>query len=169
MTAPDIVNGLFEVLGGLTTALNIRALMRDKEVKGVDWRLTFFYTAWGLWNLFYYPHLGQWASFAGGVVIVAGNAVWLALVIHYRRRAVPEWLKNDPAIVADAGAIVGAAYDHRADYEAGSLISPPFARAGGGWAFEGEYHTERFETYVEARDAAKRYDTACRERANYRG
>lgn len=87
MTAPDVINGAFELLGGLTTGLNIRALMRDKQVRGVDWRLTFFYTAWGLWNLFYYPHLGQWASFAGGVVIVAGNLVWLALVIHYRRRS----------------------------------------------------------------------------------
>jgi hypothetical protein len=84
MNTPDTVNGLFELLGGLTTWLNIRALMRDKCVRGVDWRLTFFYTAWGLWNLFYYPSLDQWASFVGGVVIVAGNAAWLALVIKYR-------------------------------------------------------------------------------------
>lgn len=42
--------------------------------------------------------------------------------------------------------------------------SQPFAHPAGGWAFEGEYHTERFETYAEARDAARAYNTACKGR-----
>lgn len=82
---PDLINGLFECFGGALIWLNVRALARDREVKGVDWRVMFFFTAWGLWNMFYYPHLGQWASFVGGLVIAAGNVAWVVLVISIRR------------------------------------------------------------------------------------
>jgi len=44
-----------------------------------------FFTSWGMWNLFYYPHLGQWYSFAGGVFIVSVNTFWLGQIIYYRR------------------------------------------------------------------------------------
>ncbi|KKL71436.1 hypothetical protein LCGC14_2094960, partial [marine sediment metagenome] len=48
-----------------------------------------FFTAWGYWNMFYYPHLGQWFSFFGGFAIVFVNTVWIVLAITYtgRRRA----------------------------------------------------------------------------------
>jgi hypothetical protein len=58
-------------------ALNVRRVWRDRTVAGVHLAPTAFFTAWGLWNLFYYPSLGQWASFAGGCAIVIMNAVWL--------------------------------------------------------------------------------------------
>lgn len=62
---------------------NCQVILRDKGVRGVDWRATAFFTAWGAWNLFYYPHLGQWLSFSGGLVIVAANAVWVSLALRY--------------------------------------------------------------------------------------
>jgi hypothetical protein len=40
----------------------------------------------GFWNLFYYPHLDQWLSFAGGVLIVLANTVWIAMAVHYGSR-----------------------------------------------------------------------------------
>lgn len=40
-----------------------------------------FFSAWGIWNLVYYPTLGQWASFIGGVLLVAGNVAWVVLAI----------------------------------------------------------------------------------------
>jgi len=63
---PDLINGLFEFAGAFALALNVRQLWRDKEVKGVHPIPTAFFAAWGLWNLFYYPHLGQYWSLAGG-------------------------------------------------------------------------------------------------------
>lgn len=84
MNIPDIVNGAFETIGGLLIWLNVRAILQDRTVRGVDYRVTWFFTAWGGWNLFYYPSLDQWASFAGGLVIMAGNIVWLALTLRYR-------------------------------------------------------------------------------------
>lgn len=84
MQGPDIINGLFEAVGGVSAWGNVRRIRADKAVKGVDWRFTVFFSAWGIWNLYYYPALGQWASFAGGVVIVLGNIAWVTFAIKYR-------------------------------------------------------------------------------------
>ena len=83
---PDFFNGLFEVLGGVMVLNHCRAVLRDKAVAGVSILSTAFFSAWGFWNLFYYPHLDQWWSFAGGVVIVAANCLWVALLLKYRSR-----------------------------------------------------------------------------------
>lgn len=85
MVSPDILNGLFEFGGSLMIWLNVRALMRDRQVRGVCWPVTAFFWSWGLWNLYYYPSLHQWASFAGGACICAANCAWLILAVKYRR------------------------------------------------------------------------------------
>lgn len=84
MNLPDASNGAFEAIGGLLQIRNCFVLWQHKKVWGVDWRVTAFFTLWGLWNLFYYPHLGQWLSTAGGVVIVLANIVWVSGAIHFR-------------------------------------------------------------------------------------
>ena len=40
-----------------------------------------FFTAWGIWNLVYYPAIGQWYSFAAGIVLAAGNLAWVMLAV----------------------------------------------------------------------------------------
>lgn len=81
----DLVNGSFEILGAVALWGNVRALLRDKKIAGVDWRAVAFFQAWGLWNLYYYPSLDQWASFVGGLAICAVNTIWLSLVFYYYR------------------------------------------------------------------------------------
>ncbi len=83
MQIPDLINGLFEAFGGCMLWLNVRQIIKDKAVKGVHWLSTSFFTLWGYWNIYYYPHLGQWFSFAGGLLIVAGNTVWIILILKY--------------------------------------------------------------------------------------
>jgi hypothetical protein len=83
---PDLMNGLLEFTGGWMLAFNVRKLWRDKMVRGVHWGPTLFFFAWGVWNLYYYPHLGQWFSFAGGCWIVAVNGAWWLLMLRYRSR-----------------------------------------------------------------------------------
>jgi hypothetical protein len=85
---PDVFNALFEGVGGAMLWLNVRALYRAKRFAGVSVAPTSFFAAWGLWNLFYYPHLGQWWSFWGGVNICVANLVWLAQMVYYSRREV---------------------------------------------------------------------------------
>lgn len=84
LTWPDCVNGVFELSGACFVWLSVRRLRCDRQVRGVDWRTTAFWSLWGLWNLVYYPSLAQWASFAGGVAVVAVNLWYLALLLWYR-------------------------------------------------------------------------------------
>lgn len=86
VATPDLINGAFEALGGLMQVQNCRRIWRDRVVRGVDWRVFIFFTSWGYWNLFYYPDLHQWLSFAGGIVIVLGNTVWVASAMYLARQ-----------------------------------------------------------------------------------
>ena len=88
----DLINGAFELLGGLLIGLSIRRLLRDRVVKGISWVPVAFFTAWGFWNLHYYPSLDQWWSFAGGIVVVTANALWLLFLLYFslRRPVAPD-------------------------------------------------------------------------------
>lgn len=83
---PDALNAAFELVGALLIVLNIRRVLRDRMVRGVDWRVTAFFSAWGLWNIFYYPHLGQWLSFIAGLLLVSANTTWVLLMLHFIRK-----------------------------------------------------------------------------------
>lgn len=82
----DFVNGLFELFAGILSWANIKALYRDKEVKGVNLYVSLFFLAWSYWNCFYYPSLGQWLSFVGGLAILVANTIWFVLAMYYQRR-----------------------------------------------------------------------------------
>jgi len=64
---------------------SILKLVHDKQVKGVSWVHASFFSVWGIWNLYYYPSLGQWNSFLGGIGIVTVNTIWVGLMIYYSR------------------------------------------------------------------------------------
>jgi hypothetical protein len=81
----DAANGTFEVLGSLAVWSNVRRILRDKQVRGVNPSSMAFFWLWGIFNLFYYPSLGQWFSFTGGLALVAGNTVWVFLAWRYRK------------------------------------------------------------------------------------
>ena len=83
----DFINGMFEVVGGAMVFDHCRALYRDKELKGVSILATSVFFTWGLWNLYYYPSLGQWLSFAGGCSIVVANGTCVGLMLYYGRKA----------------------------------------------------------------------------------
>lgn len=79
----DIINGLFESVGFVFILPSIIKLYRDKEVKGVSWVHSMFFWSWGAWNLYYYPSLGQWMSFYGGVLLLLANTIWMSQLIFY--------------------------------------------------------------------------------------
>ncbi len=85
--SPDLINGLFEILGSAFTWMNVRQVARDKGYAGLFLPSIVFFMSWGAWNLFYYPHLGQWWSFVGGVSLVAANVSWVALMLRYGRKS----------------------------------------------------------------------------------
>jgi hypothetical protein len=81
---PDLVNGLFELAGAYFTWMNAYRLWKEREIKGVYWPTTAFFTAWGMWNLYYYPALNQWLSFYAGIVLVTGNVLWVAMAVRLK-------------------------------------------------------------------------------------
>jgi hypothetical protein len=80
---PDHFNAAFEGGGAIIQLINVRQLLRDKTVRGVHWVPLGFWTTWGAWNVFYYPAIGQWWSFAGGLGVFAVNAVNLFFMWLY--------------------------------------------------------------------------------------
>ena len=82
---PDLCNAAFELVGACFLAYDCRVLARDKQLRGVYWPGRVFWASWGLWNVIYYPAIGQHASFAAGLLVLAANAVWVALAWRYRK------------------------------------------------------------------------------------
>lgn len=83
---PDIINGLFEFGGAVALALDIKCLIRDKEVKGVYWPAKLFFLTWGVWNLYFYSFYDHAWSWWGGLAICVMNAVWAFLAWKYTRQ-----------------------------------------------------------------------------------
>lgn len=82
----DAVNGLYESLGGLFIAFSIWRLWHDKQCKGISLVHVLFFWSWGFWNLYFYPAVGAWYSFYGGIGIVIVQSIWLAMILYYRRK-----------------------------------------------------------------------------------
>lgn len=80
----DLANGALELSGGLFILNHCRAVMRDRRVAGVSKLSIALFTLWGVWNIYYYPSLGQWASMTGGLMVVAANALYLGLLWRFR-------------------------------------------------------------------------------------
>lgn len=87
MNSPDLITGLFELVAGIAIWLNVKEVYEAKEVRGVNWFSMAFFTLWGYWNLWYFPHLNQWFAFAGGIAPVTGNTVWCYLAWKYNRKS----------------------------------------------------------------------------------
>ena len=83
MSYPDLINGIFEASGSLFILRSVFLLHKQKLVRGVSLIHVAFFMAWGWWNLYYYPHLGQWLSFSGGCLIVLTNSFWVGQIVYY--------------------------------------------------------------------------------------
>lgn len=86
MTWQDFINAFFEFGAGFAVLLHCLQLYKDKIVRGTSVWATSFFFSWGLWNLYYYPHLDQWASFFGGLSIVTANLLWVSMLWYYIRK-----------------------------------------------------------------------------------
>lgn len=82
---PDIINALFELGGTLAVLFSIIQALKERLIVGLSGLHVAFFTFWGVWNCFYYPHLGQWWSFAAGVAMTITNLTYATLWVKYRR------------------------------------------------------------------------------------
>lgn len=73
---PDQVNGAFEALASVMILNHTRALWKSRQAHGVSFLSSLFFTSWGFWNIWYYPHLEQLFSFYAGIAVVSANVFW---------------------------------------------------------------------------------------------
>jgi hypothetical protein len=85
MTA-DALNGTFEFTGSLLTFNNVRHVIIDRGYAGIWWPAIVFFLSWGLWNLWFYPHLGQTWSFFGGAMLCTANIAWAGVMLAYGKK-----------------------------------------------------------------------------------
>lgn len=82
----DLINGLFELVGGLLQIINIVELYRDKKVTGVSKIPVTFFTIWGIFNIYFYNSLNLSLSLIGGLVITITNMIWLITCMYYYKQ-----------------------------------------------------------------------------------
>lgn len=87
MTTPDVINGCFEGVGSILIWLNVFRLAQDKTVKGSNWWVMIFFASWAVFNLYFYPHLGQEWSFLGGLSMFVAEFVWVVMAYYYCNRS----------------------------------------------------------------------------------
>lgn len=96
MAKQDLINAAFEFGGAFFTWMNAYYLYKDKAVKGAFSGAFIWFATWGVWNLYYYPHLDQMLSFYAGIVLVIGNIAWVGLYIKYKLiPSIKNWYNDD--------------------------------------------------------------------------
>ena len=83
---PDQINGCFELVAGVFLLLNVRKLYCDKKVRGACIPPVFFMAIWGVYGLYFYPHIGAWWSFLGCIPIACVNIVYTSQMFYYKRK-----------------------------------------------------------------------------------
>ena len=85
----DVGNALIETVGGLFIWLSVKKILHDREVKGFSIFPMLFFTSWGIWNLWYYQHVGQWISGYAAFMPALANATYIFLMVKYIRHPDP--------------------------------------------------------------------------------
>jgi hypothetical protein len=81
----DIINSIYEMLGGFFILLHCKLLFEHKKVFGVSVPAVIFFTSWGVFNLFYYNGLSQNYSLIGSLFTCSANIVYVVMLLHYKR------------------------------------------------------------------------------------
>lgn len=79
----DIVNALFEFGAIYALWLHISTIRRDKQVHGVSVVATAFFSAWGYWNVFFYPFNSLLLSGVAGACVAIMNTWYVILLLKY--------------------------------------------------------------------------------------
>jgi len=82
----DLINGAFEIAGAALQLVNVRQLVRQKQVRGVHWGSTALFTLWGFWNCLFFPEMNLWYSLAGAVFLLGSNILWVGLALYFERK-----------------------------------------------------------------------------------
>ena len=80
----DLINGGFELTAGLFSLLNVVKLYKDKQVLGISLFPQFIFSAWAIFNLYFYSNIDLWYSFIGSIMMTSVNVTWFVMAVYYR-------------------------------------------------------------------------------------
>jgi hypothetical protein len=81
----DLINFFFGVFGALLAYQNIREAKKHNKIQGVHWYSTFFFSSWGIWNIYFYSSLELYLSVLGSICIVLVDFYWLYLYYKLKK------------------------------------------------------------------------------------
>ena len=82
----DFANAFFEAGGSIFILNHARVLYNQKLVRGMSLLSVFFFSCWGVFNIFYYSHLNQQFSWYAGIAVLVANTIYLSMIIYYKRK-----------------------------------------------------------------------------------
>jgi uncharacterized protein with PQ loop repeat len=81
----DVINSSFKYTSGFFIIPTIWNLYQSKNAEGISFVHIFFFTPWGVWNLYYFRKMNQPLSMIANIFLVIMNLIWLILVINYKK------------------------------------------------------------------------------------
>jgi hypothetical protein len=91
ITAEQALTAFFVACSVVVWA-NVRALLRDKCVKGCSIAPAYIFFATNAYEVWYFLHLHQSLASLGAVSMVAANTIWIGLAHWYRFEA---WIDDE--------------------------------------------------------------------------
>lgn len=84
----DLITTCFDAVFVYTGLANIHCLVRDKEVKGFDWKNMVLYVLWNLWStLVIYPQANLYLANVMNVIYLTTQIIWIILYFKYKRQS----------------------------------------------------------------------------------
>jgi hypothetical protein len=81
----DSINGLFGVFASILSYQNVRQAILHNEIKGMHWHSTAFFTAWAIFQLYFYFDLKLYLSMVGSFCIILIDLYWLWLFYKFSK------------------------------------------------------------------------------------
>lgn len=79
----DQFNSIFPFIACSSHVLNIRKLLRDKQVLGVHWAAPLITYLGQISGIYFMYTLGQWYTMAGGATFFILSFTWYCMMIYY--------------------------------------------------------------------------------------
>lgn len=84
-TQQDLITSIFDFIFVCSEIQNLRVLIKDKQVKGFDWRNMCLYSAWNIWTIFViYPNASIYLANVINILYLLTQIVWLSLFAKYK-------------------------------------------------------------------------------------
>jgi hypothetical protein len=80
----DMINAFFPLAGCLFMIMNIKQMIKDKQLRGSHWLSPLFFYFGQAWGVYFCYSLHQWFSFASGLIFLSLCLTWYFIMLYYK-------------------------------------------------------------------------------------